>query len=151
MTDYENPAATVTEWTPDLAALSEECTSCRGTARGCDSRRLWQGDFCCRRCSHDEILVHHAPTKAPSRPPEPLSGAAARAALQLRTPPDTTTQVRRPGNLTPVADSGHPEDRGGSSMNNDDVELAQPGGRSTDFPKIWGRPAGTQWSEERAE
>ncbi len=33
----------------------------------------------------------------------------------------------------------------------DDVEFAQPGGRSTDFPKIWGRPAGTQWSEERAD
>jgi hypothetical protein len=35
-------------------------------------------------------------------------------------------------------------------MNDDDVETAQPGGRSTDFPKIWGRPAGSQWSEERA-
>ncbi len=35
-------------------------------------------------------------------------------------------------------------------MNDDAVEFAQPGGRSTDFPKIWGRPAGTQWSEERA-
>ncbi len=33
---------------------------------------------------------------------------------------------------------------------NDDAEFARPGGRSTDFPKIWGRPAGTQWSEERA-
>ncbi len=32
-----------------------------------------------------------------------------------------------------------------------DVETAQPGGRSTDFPTIWGRPAGTQWSEERAD
>ncbi len=36
-------------------------------------------------------------------------------------------------------------------MIDDDVEFAQPGGRSTDFPKIWGRPAGTQWSEERAQ
>ncbi len=35
-------------------------------------------------------------------------------------------------------------------MSDDAVEFAQPGGRSTDFPKIWGRPAGTQWSEERA-
>jgi hypothetical protein len=31
------------------------------------------------------------------------------------------------------------------------VEFAQPGGRSTDFPKIWGRPAGDRWSEERAD
>ncbi len=36
-------------------------------------------------------------------------------------------------------------------MNDDDVEFAQPGGRSTDFPRIWGRPAGDRWSEERAQ
>ncbi len=35
-------------------------------------------------------------------------------------------------------------------MTDGDAEFAQPGGRSTDFPKEWGRPAGTQWSEERA-
>ncbi len=75
----------MTTWTPATDALSEECESCRGTARGCDSKRLWQGAFCCARCSHDEIVVH-APTRAAAAPPAPLSGAAARAALMNRMP-----------------------------------------------------------------
>lgn len=32
-----------------------------------------------------------------------------------------------------------------------DVETAETSGRSTGFPASWGRPAGTQWSEERAD
>lgn len=89
---YENQAATVAEWTPD-PAIFEECAGCRGTARGCDSKRLWQGDFCCARCPHDEILVHHAPSRAPSRPVAPMSGSTAQALLEHRR--DTTNFYRK--------------------------------------------------------
>ena len=36
-------------------------------------------------------------------------------------------------------------------MNDDGVETAQTTSGSHGFPRIWGRPAGDRWSEERAE
>jgi len=35
-------------------------------------------------------------------------------------------------------------------MNDGDVEFAQPTSGVHGFPSQWGRPAGSQWSEERA-
>ncbi len=83
----------MTEWTPD-PAIFDECTGCRGTARGCDSKRLWQGDFCCARCTHDPIAVHHAPTRAPSPPPAPLSGVAAQSLIEQQRMPQPDEKRR---------------------------------------------------------